>query len=107
MGLDPREVDAIVFNSGSARVVERDYPDLLDVFHQTGAWQSKITTWPFINFKGKQRENIGRYFGADNPWIDSPPDLHACMPGMPDDEANMLLLWMMLQQEQKNEQNLE
>ena len=39
-----------------------------------------------------QHHSIGRYFGADNPWISRPPDkLHACMPGIPDDEVNLLL----------------
>lgn len=43
-----------------------------------------------------QKRDIGRYFGADNPWITNPPDVeHPCMPGMPDDKVNFLL-WYML-----------
>jgi len=43
-----------------------------------------------------QMRDIGRYFGADNPWITNAPDEHhGCMPGMPDDQVNFLL-WYML-----------
>ncbi|GAX11669.1 hypothetical protein FisN_7Lh035 [Fistulifera solaris] len=38
-----------------------------------------------------QRRDIGVYFGADNPWITKPPDGHPCMPGIPDDEVNLVL----------------
>ena len=47
-------------------------------------------------YKSIQLRDIGRYFGADNPWIIDPPDdEHPCMPGMPDDKVNFLL-WYML-----------
>lgn len=42
-----------------------------------------------------QNITVGRYFGADNPWITNPPDNHPCMPGIPEDEAN-ILLWLLL-----------
>ena len=36
------------------------------------------------------------YFGADNPAMNTVPDLHGCMPGMPDDEVN-IILYMLLE----------
>lgn len=39
-----------------------------------------------------QQKDLGRKFGADNPFVWNPPDkLHACMPGLTEDEANLLL----------------
>ena len=39
-----------------------------------------------------QLRDLATWFGANNPWIDSPhPDMHPCMPGVPDDEAALLL----------------
>ena len=38
-----------------------------------------------------QRRDIGYYFGADNPWIKNVPDIHPCMPGIPDDQINWML----------------
>ncbi|KAL3826643.1 hypothetical protein ACHAXA_009084 [Cyclostephanos tholiformis] len=39
-----------------------------------------------------QKKTIGTYFGAVNPSIKKPPDkLHACMPGYPDDQVNIML----------------
>ena len=56
---------------------------------------------PKINFdfenvlaslKKIQMKSIGKYFGADNPWITDPPDQnHGCMPGIPDDDVYLLL----------------
>ena len=39
-----------------------------------------------------QKRDIGRWFGADNPWIWEVPDDHACIPGPDDDMANLLML---------------
>jgi hypothetical protein len=38
-----------------------------------------------------QLRDVGQYFGANNPWIKNPPDYHPCMPGVPDDEVDILL----------------
>lgn len=42
-----------------------------------------------------QLRDLNWYFGANNPWISKPPDYHACMPGIPDDQVHLLLylLW--------------
>jgi hypothetical protein len=55
-----------------------------------------VTTYEWANvhaLMGKiQKETIGTYFGADNPFVTEPPDkLHACMPGYPDDMVNLML----------------
>ena len=96
--LDPREVGALVFNVKTASVFQEEAPDLFGVFQATGAWRSRrINNWPMGLFKEVQEKDIGRHFYPDNPWITG-TDSHSCIPGMPDDEANMLLLWMLLQQ---------
>jgi len=60
--------------------------------------QDNMFTFPEIsNFRLRQKKNIGRWFGADNPWLDEVPDTHACMPGVPDDEADLLLFAVLLQ----------
>jgi hypothetical protein len=51
-----------------------------------------------------QNTTLGYYFGADNPWITHPPDNHPCMPGIPDDEAN-ILLWLLLLQDYASTSN--
>eukprot|EP00934_Nitzschia_sp_Nitz4_P007646 Nitzschia sp. Nitz4//scaffold18_size181773//87889//89020//NITZ4_001919-RA/size181773-augustus-gene-0.163-mRNA-1//1//CDS//3329540023//7636//frame0 len=42
-----------------------------------------------------QNHSIGQVFGADNPWIKNPPDDHPCMPGIPDDEVNIMLFLLL------------
>jgi len=57
---------------------------------------AKIWEVPNISFNKKmQVRDAGRWFGADNKWIWDPPDMHPCMPGVPDDEANFILYWLM------------
>lgn len=41
-----------------------------------------------------QMRDCGKWFGADNPFITRPPDGHPCMPGVPDDEADIVLLML-------------
>jgi hypothetical protein len=45
---------------------------------------------PFL--QSLQMRDCGRWFGADNPFITRPPDGHPCMPGVPDDESDIVLL---------------
>ena len=47
------------------------------------------------DLKALQLRDIGRFFGANNPWISHPPDSHACMPGIPDDEAFIVLFLLL------------
>lgn len=56
--------------------------------------QLSIESWLWT-LRDLQLRDLNRYFGANNPWISKPPDFHACMPGTPDDQVNLLLylLW--------------
>lgn len=47
---------------------------------------------PFL--QSLQLRDIGKWFGADNPLIVHPPDDHPCMPGVPEDEVDILMLIM-------------
>ncbi len=63
--------------------------------------RSRIALGPLLPLLIKtQNWSLGRYFGADNPWITDPPDNHPCMPGIPDDETNVLLLLLMMEKYQ-------
>jgi hypothetical protein len=57
---------------------------------------SSPTEYPYSEvlgvLKNIQTQWIGEYYGANNPFITHPPDDHPCMPGIPDDEVNFLLL---------------
>jgi hypothetical protein len=52
-----------------------------------------IESWLWT-LKDLQATQLGKYFGANNPFI-HPPDDHACLPGPPDDQVHLLLylLW--------------
>jgi hypothetical protein len=89
LDLDPKDVDVLLFNDGLEKTVEK-HSELLDIFSASGAWQRRLV-WPYKSFKKIQQRDIGRWFGADNPWITHVPDGHACMPGPPDDEVNLLM----------------
>ena len=87
--LDPSDVDKIILNNKS--VIEKMEEPLRLLFESNkGVWQTR-SIWPYFTFEDLQRRDIGRWFGADNPWIYDPPDSHSCLPGVPDDEANLLL----------------
>jgi hypothetical protein len=49
-----------------------------------------VESWMW-NLRGLQLRDLGRYFGANGPWIHNPPDFHSCLPGVPDDQVNLLL----------------
>ncbi len=92
--VNPEDIDYLVFNAGQEKTIERN-EKLLSAFKASGAWQRRMI-WPYYYFKEMQERDIQRWFGANNPWITSPPDGHACMPGPTDDEVN-LMLFLMLQ----------
>ena len=79
----------LLFNGSQDKEVAR-HTDLMRIFKSTGAWQRR-SIWPFCSFEHIQKRDIGRWFGADNPWITNVPDNHACMPGPPDDEINLIM----------------
>ncbi len=77
-------LNALVWNVGSEKP-ENILPDGVQAKQEIG-----VDPWLQI-LMALQRRDIGVYFGADNPWITKPPDGHPCMPGIPDDEVNMVL----------------
>jgi hypothetical protein len=82
VGLNISEIDYIAFNTR---------------MHELAEIQPYLTTFlsnyrPVLQtLKRMQRRDLKRWFGARNPWITNPPDMHPCMPGVPDDEAALLL----------------
>jgi hypothetical protein len=89
LDLDPKDVDVLLFNDHQEEDIKK-YSELVDIFKASGAWQRRLV-WPYALFRETQMRDIGRWFGANNPWITEAPDTHACMPGPPDDEVNLLL----------------
>jgi hypothetical protein len=77
------ELDVFVWNTdGRKKPVER--PNRKINFEMLGA------------LKGIQQRDLGLYFGENNPWVYDPPGYHPCMPGVPDDEVNLLLFWLLV-----------
>jgi hypothetical protein len=65
----------------------------------TTATTTGLSTIPgniFPSLRRIQEASIGYYYGADNPWITNPPDNHPCLPGIPDDAANILIFLLLL-----------
>ncbi|GAX11667.1 hypothetical protein FisN_7Lh033 [Fistulifera solaris] len=76
--------DALVWNV-STKKPKNMFPEGI-----TAKNEFSVAHW-LPSLKAMQRRDLGIYFGADNPWITKPPDGHPCMPGIPDDEVNLLL----------------
>ena len=87
--LELQDIDSLVFNDGQEKTISSNNT-MREIFISTGVWEQRII-WPYHTFRKIQNRDIGSWFGADNPWITHPPDNHACMPGPPDDEVNLLL----------------
>lgn len=104
---EPKDVnDEASWQYDSSMDLESLYQSMFDIRNITTTTSDSITAKATtLNieqhdahelYKRIQLRDIGRYFGADNPWIINPPDEeHPCMPGMPDDKVNFLL-WYML-----------
>jgi hypothetical protein len=91
VGLRANDIDALVFNDGE----DKKYPQSLREQLRAGVFDESIV-WDLDEFKKIQVRDTGSWYGANNPWISNPPDIHPCMPGVPDDEAD-LLLFLLLQ----------
>jgi len=87
--LNPKDVDLLLFSNGEEEFTP---PELKKIFESSEVWKQRIT-WPknIQLFKTIQQRDSRQWFGANNPWIIDSPDSHACMPGPPDDEVNLLL----------------
>ena len=53
--------------------------------------QSKKSVFDKKKLVKLQRENIGKWFDADNPWIYEVANKHSCIPGLVNDFVNVLL----------------
>ena len=86
--LNPKDVDLLLFNDGQDEFISRE---LKKIFNSSEVWKQRIT-WPINTmFQAIQQRDTRQWFGANNPWISDSPDKHACMPGLPDDEVNLIL----------------
>ena len=83
LGLNTSEVDVVVTN------------ELTDIGPFLKLLDSKVPLIEFSHvlpfFFDVQGRGCGWIDGGVNVGIDNPPDDHPCMPGIPDDEANVLL----------------
>lgn len=82
IGLNISQMDYIAFNKGEDKHIQRNSPTKLAMYN----YERILPTLQRI-----QRSDLKMWFGATNPWIKSPPDMHPCLPGVPDDEASLLL----------------
>ena len=85
--------DKLLLNTSQIDMFIYNQPSKIDRYKEIipkGVWSRKSI---FVKQKLEklQRENIGKWFGADNPWIYEVPDEHSCMPGPVDDFVNVLL----------------
>jgi hypothetical protein len=75
-----------------------------DIFrNRTTIHQDSAPPWSLegillSSLKRVQEASVGYFFGADNPGITNPPDNHPCLPGIPDDEANIFIYLLLLEE---------
>ena len=114
LGLHPGDIDRFVFNVGADKVIVKQrevYDSLRPGVYESGLQWRDMTAWRRL-----QELHVGRWSGCDNPGMDHVPDIHPvgagvgfemlsdsltikcrnpqlpqCMPGVPDDEVNLLL----------------
>eukprot|EP00978_Attheya_sp_CCMP212_P029207 scaffold103162_cov48-Attheya_sp.AAC.1 len=87
-GLHPNNNTLVLYNSGRGRRDQPHFPSLEQ------AQRLNIASW-LSTLRDLQWRDLGHLFGANNPGVSPRPDqIHACLPGMPDDHVN--LLWYML-----------
>ena len=71
------------------------YPEELKQQLRPGVFENATLVWEMGYFRKLQARDLNRWFGADNPGILEKPDAHPCLPGVPDDEANVLLYMLL------------
>lgn len=83
IGLNVSELHHVAFNGNSFQYFRS----------QNLGQQARWVAWRGVlpRLKQFQRRDAGRWFGANNPWITNPPDMHPCIPGIPDDEVSLFL----------------
>jgi hypothetical protein len=88
--LDTENVHRIIYNDAGGSSL-----DTLMTSFPSNAGSSKINFGTLASWKEIQTRDIGKWLGADNVGMVKKPDDHPCMPGVPDDEANLLLFLLM------------
>ena len=88
--LDFANVDKLVVDKRSFKYILQGNQQVRKKFQTNGVLRKK-SIYSHKLLQDIQRRDVGRWFGADNPYIWTPPDGHACMPGPPDDVVNLLL----------------
>ena len=81
--LTKSKVDMLIYNQAL-------YIDLFKKLVPEQVWFRK-SEFRLGGLKRLQNKELGKWFGADNPWIYQAPDMHSCMPGPVDDLVNMFL----------------
>jgi len=91
LDLQPEKVDAMICNDNQEIAIKNNI-ELKHRFSVTGAWDRQMLMgMVYLRIQQFQKRDIGQWFGADNPGMNSPPDIHGCMPGPPDDQVNLIL----------------
>lgn len=89
MGLHPGDIDRFVFNAGEDISIAKQKE--IRVSLRPGVYESHLKWQDMTVWRRLQEMYLGQWSGCDNPGIDHVPDGHPCMPGVPDDEVNLLL----------------
>ena len=95
-------VDQLVLDAGYEPFLK--YNQSLDRRLRPNVWKRRLHWAGMSTIKETQLRDAGRWFGADNPWflkenskngVMVDPQ-HGCMPGPPDDHANLFLFMLLL-----------
>ena len=88
LGLQVENIDALMFNDGEESTFQQKSSLRRGVFERSPIWVGNFVQYTLMRL---QLRDIGVWKGATNPRMVESPDAHPCMPGVPDDEANLLL----------------
>jgi hypothetical protein len=82
------QADLVLYNDGEQECFTQEWRDSLFANHtQLLEYQRSVHRFNVFS----QYRDLHHWYGADNPWIDNPPDAHPCMPGVPDDMVVLMM----------------
>jgi hypothetical protein len=90
LGIQGDTLDVVAYND---RAIKTPYLSYMNI---TTARRTIDLSRLLPSLKDLQKGDLGYFFGADNPWLTHVPDLHPCMPGIPDDEVNFFLYLLLV-----------
>jgi len=94
LSLKPESIDYIFFNNDHDKHLPKSFASKIRKL----VWNARRDLSVLLQKLAIiQKKYTGKFYGADNPWITNPPDGHGCMPGVPDDEANLVLFSLLAQ----------